>query len=80
MSRTDKTLKAMKLNPKSDWHIEDLKSIAQKLNVDFRQPGGSHVTFRTKKGNKLTVPARKPIKAIYIKMFIELIEKDGEEQ
>lgn len=67
----------MKLNPKADWRIEDLKKVAENLKIDFRQPSGSHVTFRTKNGHKLTVPARKPIKAIYIKMFVELIEGEG---
>ena len=64
----------MKANPMGDWHIQDLKPIADKLDIDYRQPGTSHVTFRSKKGRKLTVPAHKPIKPIYIKLFIELIE------
>ncbi|MDF3054964.1 MAG: toxin-antitoxin system toxin component [Gammaproteobacteria bacterium] len=55
-------------NPR-DWRIEDLKAIAERLNIDYPQPSSSHVTFRTASGKKLTVPAHKPIKAIYIKQF-----------
>lgn len=68
----------MKNNPQGDWTIEDLKNIAKRYGVFFRQPGTSHVTFRTSKGSMLTVPAHKPIKAIYIKKFIELLELEGD--
>ncbi len=64
----------MQNNPQ-DWHIEDLKIIAARFNLEYRQPGTSHVTFRSAAGEKLTVPAHKPIKAIYIKQFISLIDK-----
>jgi hypothetical protein len=74
MSKFEKLILSLKSNPKGDWKIEDLKRIAQKLDIDHRQPGTSHVTFRFRSGYKLTVPARKPIKPIYIKMFIELVE------
>ena len=67
----------MKFNPKNDWKIEDLKYVADRYNIEYRQPGGSHVTFRIKQGSKLTVPARKPIKEFYIKKFIQLIEKES---
>ena len=67
----------MKENPKGDWRIEDLKRFAQAFYIQFRQPGSSHVTFRTDTGQKLTVPAQKPIKPIYIKMFMALIETKG---
>lgn len=78
MSKIQKKLQAMKTNPKNDWGIDLLKSIADRYQIDYRQPGTSHVTFRSKKGRKLTVPAHKPIKAIYIKMFVEFIEGDIE--
>lgn len=77
MSKIEKLITTMKLNPKGDWHIEDLKRIADRFEIKYRQPGSSHVTFRDETGRKLTVPARKPIKPIYIKMFIELIENKG---
>lgn len=78
MAKADKILVQMKRNPKDDWGIEDLKRIAERYKIDYRQPGGSHVTFRIKKGTKLTVPAHRPIKEFYIKQFIEMIENEEE--
>lgn len=75
----DKKLRAMKANPKDDWQISDLKSIANRYGVEYRQPGTSHVTFSCNNGLALTVPAHKPIKPIYIKKFIELVESLNEE-
>lgn len=75
MSAIDKKLKSMENNPKGDWAIEDLKSIADRYAIIYRQTGTSHVTFRSSCGEMLTVPAHKPIKAIYIKKFIDLIKK-----
>lgn len=74
MSKINKKIMAMKNNPKGDWVIEDLKSLADKHGIVYRQPGTSHVTFRSLNGRKLTVPAHKPIKAIYIKLFIKFLE------
>ncbi len=77
MSKSEKQLEKMRKNPR-DWTIDDLKVIAKRCNLDFRQPGSSHVTFRSKNGSKVTVPAHKPIKPVYIKQFIELIDEQGE--
>ena len=74
MSKADKKLQAMKANPKADWKISDLQSVAERNGIVYRQPGSSHVTFRCSNGAKLTVPAHKPIKPVYIKLFVELVE------
>lgn len=78
MSKTDKILEKMRQNPR-DWRIEDLKVIADRHDIEYRQPGGSHVTFRFPDTQKLTVPAHKPIKPIYIKQFIRLLDEQGGE-
>ncbi len=77
MTKVDKLLEKMR-NNSHDWRIEELKAIADRYKMTYLQPGTSHVTFRTGTGEKLTVPARKPIKPIYIKKFIELIDSLGE--
>ncbi len=74
MTASDKILGRMQNNP-SGWRIEDLKIIAAKYNIEHRQPGTSHVTFRHPSGAKLTVPAWKPIKPIYVKKFLEMIDE-----
>jgi len=74
MARLDKLLAAMRRNPSGDWRIEQLKALANRYSIAWRQPGTSHVTFRPPRGDKLTVPARRPIKPVYIRKFLALIE------
>ena len=78
MTSTDKRLVRMRLSPHDDWRIEDLKAAADRYAIAYRQPGGSHVTFRRADGRKLTVPARRPIKPVYIRLFVAFVEdEDG---
>ncbi|MCB0060242.1 MAG: hypothetical protein M9936_20825 [Caldilinea sp.] len=60
-------------NNLQDWRIDDLKTVARAYQVEWRQRGTSHVVFVRADGRTLPVPARRPIKAIYIKKFIEFI-------
>lgn len=76
MGQLEKLIEKMRNNPR-DWRIEDLKKIADRFEIPYLQPGSSHVTFRCFNGQKLTVPAHKPIKPIYIKQFLQLIDKLG---
>lgn len=69
-------LQKMRHNPR-DWRIEDIKAIAKRYEIDYRQPGSSHVTFRFSNGEKLTIPAHKPVKPIYIQKFIILLDAPG---
>lgn len=78
MSRIDKKLEKMRQN-RLDWFIEELKIIADRYNIEYRQPGISHVTFRFPDKQKLTVTAHKPIKPIYIKQFIDILDEQGGE-
>lgn len=74
MSKIEKLLQKMRHNPR-DWRIEDLKMLAKRYEIDYRQPGTSHVTFRFTNAQKLTVPAQKPVKPIYIQKFIALLDE-----
>lgn len=76
MNRITKIITKMRTNPR-DWRIEDLTIIADRYGIAYRPPGTSHVTFRFPSGNKLTVPAHKPIKPVYIKQFILLLTDGG---
>jgi hypothetical protein len=73
VTQVEKILNKMKANPR-DWRIESLKSVAEAYNVASRQPSGSHVIFRHTNGAMLSVPAHRPIKPVYIKKFVRLIE------
>lgn len=78
MSAIEKLLEKMTANPR-DWHIEDLLPIAKKFHIEARNHGGSHYIF-TMPGVKETVsvPAHRPIKQVYIKQFLALVQKARE--
>lgn len=78
MSKAQKLIARMRNNPRDDWSIDELKTLAVRNGIDWRQPGTSHVTFTYPGVTPLTVPAHKPIKAVYIKRFLELIDRAGE--
>ncbi len=64
----------MRNNPR-DWRIEDLKVLADRFGIAYRQHGTSHVTFRhSDPGIHLSVPAARPIKPVYIRRFLALID------
>lgn len=75
MTKKNKTLIKMKANP-NDWRIEQLETIAKQYGVAVRKTGGSHVVFDHNDWVELLcVPAHRPIKPIYVKKFIALIEQ-----
>jgi hypothetical protein len=73
MGRTDKRLQKMRANPR-DWRIEEIKSVADALGIEWQHDGGSHVIFRSPYGEHLSIPARRPIKPIYITKFLALAD------
>lgn len=73
MSKTDKTLARMRANPR-DWRIEQLQALARARSIQWRQQGTSHVVFVRSDGRTLPVPARRPIKPVYIRLFLQFLE------
>lgn len=79
MSKARKLLEAMRNNPRDDWRIEQVKTVAAHYNVVCRNDGGSHHVFSHPNANEhLCVPAHRPIKAIYIRLFVALIDQIAE--
>jgi hypothetical protein len=74
MSKREKLLKQLKNNPKGDWKIDTLKAIADHYLIEYADNGSSHLVFRSPYGMHLTVPAHRPIKPIYIRLFVEFVE------
>lgn len=70
MSNADKILEKMRNNP-NGWGIESLKVVAHA--IEWQQQGTSHVVFIRYDGRTLPVPAKRPIKPIYIKKFVNLV-------
>lgn len=63
----------MRNNPR-DWRIEDINALAKYFGFFMRQPGTSHITY-SRGPLRLTIPSHKPIKPIYVKKFIALIDE-----
>jgi len=74
MSWHDKYLGEMRRNP-HNWRIEQIESIAYQYQVTVRKTSGSHVIFsHPDLIELLSIPAHRPIKPIYVKKFVKLIE------
>lgn len=59
------------------WRIEDLQAVAEEHGLLWRRPGrgGSHVIFSAPGVREIvSVPAKRPIKPVYIKHFLALID------
>ncbi len=77
MGKVDKAIQKMRDNPR-DWRIASLETIAKRLDIQVRKSGGSHVVFMHKDSEiVVTVPAKRPIKPIYIDQFLALINDIG---
>jgi len=74
MSKAEKLLQRMKSNPKADWTPDNIKTLCHAFDLTLRQRGTSHAVLTNSKGEHLTVPMHKPIKPLYIKRLVELIE------
>jgi hypothetical protein len=75
MNTATKLVTAMRQNP-NDWVMAKLLTVAKQFGMEVRSTGGSHHVFsHPLVKDPLSVPARRPIKAIYIKFFLALIDQ-----
>lgn len=77
MAKGEKRLERMRANPRDDWRIDDVESVCRAFGLATRKPGsgGSHVTIsHPSRQAILTIPARKPIKPIYIVELVSFID------
>jgi hypothetical protein len=77
VSNAAKIIARMRRNPR-DWRIEDLKIVADSLAIEHDQHGTSHVVFRHAKAGRLSVPAHRPIKPVYVRLFVDLVDRAGD--
>lgn len=73
MNSAVKLLAAMR-RQRLDWQISDLQVVARQQGIDWRHEKSSHCVFIRGDGRTLSVPAHRPIKPIYIRKFVELID------
>ncbi len=77
MSKRQKRLERLRQNP-NNVTLADLRRVLEDYGFVYRQTVGSHYTFSVSIGGTtklLVVPFRRPVKAIYIKKALELIDQ-----
>lgn len=75
MSNAVKLLDQMRRNPRN-WRIEDLLVVAASVGLIVRSGKGSHVKFSYPRISlQIAVPARRPIREVYVRKFVELIDE-----
>lgn len=77
---TAKLVQKMRRNPQG-WRIEELQAVANETGMEWRRPGrgGSHVIFSAPGVREIvSVPSKRPIKPVYIKQFLALLDAAGE--
>ncbi len=73
MNKRAKLLDAMRNNPR-DWRVDDLLVVAKQFDIECRNSGGSHHVFSSPGVEMdVTVPAHRPIKPVYIRQFLLLV-------
>ena len=82
MARADKLVERMRRNPAGDWTIQDIQKLSKSPGWDCLPPsgGGSHWKVAIPGSETiLTIPAKRPIKPIYIRKLMDYVKggKDG---
>jgi hypothetical protein len=71
-AREPKLLAKMEANPKDDWRIEQVLTVAERLGLVVHPPnGGSHYVFSSVfvQDGHANVPYKRPIKPLYVRQF-----------
>lgn len=80
MNTATKLLESMRNNPR-DWRIEQLHTVARQFDITIRSEGGSHHVFTHEAViDIVSVPAHRPIKPVYVRQFVALVDKVKEQQ
>lgn len=73
----DKRLDQMRRNPQGDWTIADVEAVCRAYGLICQAPrgGGSHYgVSHPATPEILTVPSRRPIKPVYIRRLVKMID------
>jgi hypothetical protein len=71
-----KAVGPMKRNGHANWTIADVATVCRSFGLDATPPteGSYYVVSHPRVAGLLTVPAKRPIKPIYIELLAQLIE------
>jgi hypothetical protein len=67
----------MRRNPKSDWKIADVESLCREFEMycmPVTREGSNYKVGHAKMSTKLTIPFKRPIKAVYIKNLVRFVD------
>ena len=72
-------LDRMRRNPAGDWQIRDVEALCRECGLLFRPGNGtSHCHAKHPSAREiLAIPARRPIKPVYIRKLVRYIEAHG---
>jgi predicted RNA binding protein YcfA (HicA-like mRNA interferase family) len=75
VANADKLLGRMRDNPR-DWRIEDVEAVCAGFGIACTAPRkGSHYKIKHERAVEiLTIPAHRPIKPVYIRDLVRLID------
>ena len=76
MGQGAKRLEDMRRNPRDGWRIEDVSVVCLEFEIELRQPAsGSHFKVTHPRRKEIqTIPARRPIKPVYIRQFVAFVD------
>ena len=73
-----KRLVAMRANPKGNWQAVDVKALCDEFGILCEPPrgGGSHFKIgHAAIQHKLTIPFKRPIKPVYIRLLVAFVDE-----
>lgn len=75
MSQGANRFAQMRGNPNGDWRIQDVELVCGWAGVECCKPSsGSHyVVAHSSQADILTIPAKRPIKPVYIRLLVRFI-------
>ena len=79
MSKKEKLILAIINNP-TNVKFEDLKKILESIGYTAVNRGGSHYVFTKEGCLSLTIPYKRPVKVIYVKQVIKILEEKEDEK
>lgn len=74
-----KLIERMRSNPRADWQIGDVEKACREAGVSCMKPtSGPHFKVGNRHGGRrLTIPARRPIKPVYIVMLVKFLDEES---
>jgi len=73
-----KRLEEIRRNPRGDWRMGDIEALCREFGILCEPPRGAGSRYRIghpRLAEKLTIPSKRPIKAVYIRNLVAFVDK-----